>query len=173
MSQLFNKKITVKGIESNLGKIVIVGGDGIRYSFFEKKQDGSESVAFQGFKSMNITVGSEIGITFSQKPNPKSPQYPFHNIVAIADPSSVEFNQDDGRPQYREEHPKKQKNDVDWDEVSRGKVRHAFLLEAYKQGKQLNGELLMTINSWVEVVMTGEMPDEIQVSDIDPNMPPL
>lgn len=47
---------------------------------------------------------------------------------------------------------------IDWQEISKGKVRHGFSIEAYKLGKQLNFETIREINDWTEFVLTGRLP---------------
>lgn len=42
-----------------------------------------------------------------------------------------------------------------WTEIARGKVRHAFLLEAFKMGKPLNLATVNEANAWTEAVMSG------------------
>ena len=43
----------------------------------------------------------------------------------------------------------------DWDNINRGKVRHFFALELYKQGGKLTDTEIGTIEMYVEYVMSG------------------
>ena len=43
----------------------------------------------------------------------------------------------------------------DWDHINRGKVRHFFALELYKQGGKLTDSEIGTIEMYVEYVMDG------------------
>ena len=43
----------------------------------------------------------------------------------------------------------------DWDNINRGKVRHFFALELYKQGGKLTNSEVGTIEMYVEYVMNG------------------
>jgi hypothetical protein len=43
----------------------------------------------------------------------------------------------------------------DWDHINRGKVRHFFALELYKQGGKLTDSEIGTIEMYVEYVMNG------------------
>jgi hypothetical protein len=43
----------------------------------------------------------------------------------------------------------------DWDNINRGKVRHFFALELYKQGGKLTDSEIGTIEMYVEYVMDG------------------
>lgn len=53
---------------------------------------------------------------------------------------------------------KEPKNDVDWDKIAEGKVRHAFAVEAYKLGKDLDTSTIEIINGWVNFVMDKKEP---------------
>lgn len=190
MSDLIQKKITVKAVaQPKDGLFEIKDENGSRYTFFtHKKSDGNQTQAYVDFCKLNIGIGHAVGIAYSEKPNDKNPQYPYKNIAAFAPAESVEYSQDDGRPKYSGDWPKKgqatyqapkppitpnpapQPTSRDFEAEAKGKVRHAFLLEAYKQGKQLNSQLLQEINGWTEVVMTGEMPEAESLSIAD--MPP-
>ena len=59
--------------------------------------------------------------------------------------------------------------DVDWDKIARGKVRHAFAVEAFKMKMSLDEETKKRINNWTDFVM-GEQSQEktIQVEPPDP-----
>jgi len=43
----------------------------------------------------------------------------------------------------------------DWDNINRGKVRHFFALELYKQGGKLTDTEIGTIEMYVEYIMSG------------------
>ena len=44
-----------------------------------------------------------------------------------------------------------------WNEISKGKVRHGVACEYIKQNKPLNEEIAMDIERWVEFIMTGHL----------------
>lgn len=52
----------------------------------------------------------------------------------------------------------KMNQDKKWQEISTGKVRHGFALEAYKMGLPLNNATITGINRWVNYVMSGQEP---------------
>lgn len=194
MSDLIQKKITVRSIEQPKdGMFKLKDEQGLSYTFFTHKKDGNQTQAYVDFCKLNIGIGKTVGIAYSEKPNDINPQHPYKNIAAFAPAESVEYSQDDGRPKYSGDWPKKgqatyqapkppitpnpapQTTSRDFEAEAkraeaRGKVRHAFLLEVYKQGKQPNSQLLQEINDWVEMVMTGEMPKAKSLSIAD--MPP-
>jgi len=43
----------------------------------------------------------------------------------------------------------------DWDNIARGKVRHAFALEAFKNGFELTESTVSLVEAWVSYVMSG------------------
>ena len=49
-----------------------------------------------------------------------------------------------------------QNQDKKWEEISRGKVRHGFSIEAYKMGKELSLETKLEIDTWTNFVMNGK-----------------
>lgn len=190
MSDLQQKVITIQGLEVDETKYKIKDENGLSYSFFIMTSTPpiKQTQAYLDFTKLGLGIGKTTGIAYAESPNTKNPQYPYKNIRAFAPAESVEYSQGDGRPQYTGDWPKKgqtyqapkhpitpntapQTPSRDFEAEAKGKVRHAFLLEAYKQGKQLNSQLLQEINGWTEVVMTGEMPEAQSLSIND--MPPF
>lgn len=68
-----------------------------------------------------------------------------------------------------------------WEEISTGKVRHGFAIEAFKQGRTLNASTVSEITAWTNFVMSGKIysaltfeeqaisistPDEIRVENL-------
>ena len=101
MSDLINKIVTVKSFDSKEGKSAngpwrkfgIVDQDGMKYSFFAQKKDGTDTKAYQGFKAMGVTFDSLIGIaykeedkTFTDKKG-KEQAYKQRTIVVIEPPA--------------------------------------------------------------------------------------
>lgn len=169
--QFNNKVITVTGVEilPDKSRIKITGDDGFSYSFFTTlKGTGNPSQAYQDFVRQGVSIGKRIGISFIYQDNDRNPNAPYRTIRAIADPSSVEYNQDDGRQVSTvKPAPYKPKTTNDRETVE-GKCRFGFLVEAYRQGERLDSQLVQKINGWVEVALTGEMPqDNITVEDVD------
>lgn len=156
---LLQKTITVANFEANDTQYKIKDENGLTYSIFLSTKDGKQSKAYIDWNTQNVNVGKTIGIAYVENPNAQNPTHPYRNIRAIAPANSIEYAQNDGRPAYKGPAPKQfpKNNDTDWDEIAKGKVRHAFLLEAYKQGRILNSQLIKEVEGWVDVVMTGEM----------------
>ena len=50
----------------------------------------------------------------------------------------------------------KTKEEQKWKEISTGKVRHHFAVEAYKMGKPLDLQTKLEIKTWTDFVMRGE-----------------
>jgi len=88
MSNFIEKQIIISGVESTTSngvtRIKIKDQDGLSYSFFQNKQDGSQSQAYTNFITLpNGGNGNNVMISYIEKPNPKSPQYPYKNITGI------------------------------------------------------------------------------------------
>lgn len=177
---LIEKVITISGFEQpSQTQYKIKDEHGLTYSFWSTKQDGNQTKAYQDWHTMQLGVGKVVAVAYVESPNPQNAQHPYRNIRAFAPANDIKYVQNDGRPQYTGQSPKQfttpqatnpapQTNQKpDWDEIAKGKVRHAFLLEAYKQNKHLDSELLTIIDGWVEAVMTGEMP-EVSYNNLPP-----
>lgn len=75
MGDLLNKKITIESLEQNKGETngkewqvyKVTDQDKNKYSFFTSKQDGTETKAFQAYKELQLTLGSEIGIGYVEE----------------------------------------------------------------------------------------------------------
>ena len=61
------------------------------------------------------------------------------------------------------------KDDKKWEEISRGKVRHGFAIEAFKMGKMLSLPTVAEINAWTDYVMTGKLPKIASDEEYLPN----
>lgn len=167
---LIEKVITISGFEQpSQTQYKIKDEHGLTYSFWSTKQDGNQTKAYQDWHTMQLGVGKVVAVAYVESPNPQNAQHPYRNIRAFAPANDIKYVQNDGRPKYTGPSPKQfEKTDKpDWDEIAKGKVRHAFLLEAYKKDKHLNSELLTIIDGWVEAVMTGEMP-EVSYNNLPP-----
>lgn len=62
--------------------------------------------------------------------------------------------------------------DKKWEEISRGKVRHGFAIEAFKLGMSLDSKTANKILEWTEFVMSGKLEEE-EFSTIDPQSIPF
>lgn len=92
MDSLQNAKILVTGIQGDAGKWIVMAGKD-KYSFFETKQDGTATVAFESFKKLGVSIGNEYGITFkaNTKPNQYGVNVTYKNIMSFSDPASIEY----------------------------------------------------------------------------------
>src|SRR6185295_14673574 len=93
MADQFQKaKIKVTGTSSPKEGMYVIESGKDKYSFFEKKQDGTETQAFETFKSLNVGIGKEIGITFTTttKKNQYGNEVTYKNVKTFVDPSSIE-----------------------------------------------------------------------------------
>ncbi len=61
--------------------------------------------------------------------------------------------------------------DVDWDKIARGKVKHAFAVESFKMKMALDQATKDRINQWTDFVMQEELPtiqteEQVETSEI-------
>jgi hypothetical protein len=94
------KKITieVKGIEQVDGKVILLEQTGdqkypTRYSFFQKKQDGTESKAYTQFKELKVETGKVYTLAVKENKgiNPKSnKEVTYRNVMYFADKATYQ-----------------------------------------------------------------------------------
>ena len=93
----------------------------------------------------------------------KSTGKPYNAFVACPNKCrQAPQNQQNMQPQPPQAQKTASKQEVDWDKIAAGKVRHAFALEAYKANKKITAELANEITQWVNYVMTGNVVDSLQ-----------
>lgn len=146
MTDLNKKTITIAGVEAKDGRVKVTDQDGVSYSFFQTKQDGSQSKAYQGYQEFKLALNSIIEIGY--KENGK-----YKNIAYFSKPSEIDVAS--AQPFVTKGELKSK--EPNWDNIAQGKVRHAFAVEAYKLGFDLNDETVKVINRWVNYVMTGKL----------------
>ena len=59
-----------------------------------------------------------------------------------------------------------EKKEVDWEEVSRGKVRHGVAVAYIGLKKELNEETEEEMNTWVNWIMKGSNNEEIKLDNL-------
>ena len=180
--QLLSKVITIIGVETKQtqnGKIMLKVKDheNKSYQVWQTKQDGNQTVAYQGLMALpNQGLNQSVEISYKEQPgdyNGKSVTY--RSIVALRPssvPASVNINNQVGAKITAKDEEAK------WKEISTGKVRHAFALEAYRAGKELTPILAVEIAQWTEYVMSGKLGQNaptglISTGLISPNLPPV
>ena len=145
---LQNKTINVVKIEPTATNVKVTDQDGIQYSFFRNKQDGSISKAQETFNNLGVKLNDVMDIGFKINGN-------YKNITIFKTPTNQAA---ESVAPFVTPAEVKDKQDV----VAAGKVRHGFAIEAYKMGKGLTPATVTGIDKWVEYVMTGKliMPEE-------------
>ncbi len=81
-NQLEEKIITISAIEVKNGRYKITDQDNSSYSFFEKKQDGNNSVAFSQFQEKQLKINDQIKVLFSTSTAGK---FTYKNIRSFKD----------------------------------------------------------------------------------------
>lgn len=90
--QLQNATITIAGVEDKGVQLKVKGSDGKTYSFFKKKQDGQNSVAYSQWKDMELEVGSTVAIGF------KTASKTFDDGKTVEFRNIMSFREADGAP---------------------------------------------------------------------------
>lgn len=138
-------------------RISIKAISGGSYSFFKTKQDGTLSVAYSAMESMGLKKDMTVNIAYDTSEGEfNGKKITYKNIKAFQEPS-IQI----GEPTPR---PETQKSGVDWDAISWGKCRHAFLIEAYKKGLPLT-DAKEESAEWADVSMA-KKEEDVDVSEI-------
>lgn len=165
MNDLLKKNITIVEAVNDGTKVKIKDQDGLSYTFFIKKQDGTESMAYQFFKTLEANgkgVSASIGYKETQGEF-KGQSVTYRNIAVMGYGNAQSVSKTVAQVKYHE--VKKDDEQEKWDKIALGKVRHGFAIEAFKLGLELNAETVKIVNSWSEYVMTGEL--EVKPSPAD------
>lgn len=88
MENLLKKMITVSEARAKDGRYVIKDEKGLSYSFFEKRQDGGFTKAFQDYKNLGIGVNSIIKIAYKENESGKTT---YRNIMFFIKPDGEEI----------------------------------------------------------------------------------
>lgn len=161
MSDLLTKTITITALnqkQTKNGQNVVevceqpIGSQyPIRYSIFQKKQDGNDTQAWTQVKGLNVGDTAEITYKEEKVINQYSKQVTYRNIVSIKKATQATT---------------KSVDQPDWDKIAEGKVRFGFAIEAYKKDKQLNQQTINEINDWTRFIMNVREDTDINVEEI-------
>lgn len=89
MPNLENRTITIKSLEGSESRYKIKDQNGLTYSFFTTKKDGSQTEAYRTFMVENnggpLMIGNHVQVTFreEQKPNQSGQMITYRNIVSF------------------------------------------------------------------------------------------
>lgn len=111
-------------------RIKIKGDDNLTYSVWKTKQDGSVSVAYTQISGVELMgVGKTFSIAYDEKQGDYQGKPVTYRTIRSFEPAS--------KPQQAVQaaRPTQQRNSgtqPNWDEISWGKCKHAYLVEAFK-----------------------------------------
>lgn len=76
-------QITIAGVESNNGRIVLKSSDNKSYSFFQTKQDGNQTTAAEGYNKLRPIAGDTVIAEVNEKQGTSKTGAPivFRNIA--------------------------------------------------------------------------------------------
>ncbi len=175
-NDLSNKIITITGIEQKVttnGKNLykIKDQDNKSYQLWKTKQDGTDSVAYQNMVSLpNNGLNQTVKIAYrEQQSTYQDKPITYRSIVTMevsTEPVSTTVNN------IAKSRIGQKDDEEKWNNISFGKCKHAYLLEAFKNGGDLkNAEPIA--EKWADASMRrlkkDELPepeDEIKIEDI-------
>lgn len=133
------------------------------YSFFETKQDGSNTKAWDAWQELSLKPGDFVAVAYKDT---KSGQYTYHNALTFKRPANDQIK---SIMADKKEEPK----EPNWDSINWGKCKHGFLIEAFKKGMTLK-KALPEAEAWADASMSTakkETPEEPE-EEINPeNIP--
>jgi hypothetical protein len=154
---LLESTITIEEMTDKEKLVKIKSKEGRTYNVFKTKRDGKPTMAYQQITDMGLQSGSrvDVGYNDSQFTNNSGAQVTSHNIAFFRE-ASVQGKPETDKP--------------DWDEISRGKVRHGVVTAMIQAGKEKD-EIFKTTEDYVKYIM-GEVQaeangePEVDVSDL-------
>lgn len=171
---LMNATITLADdpiIKGNRVSIKAVSGGS--YSFFIKKKDGTDSLAYKQMQDMGLKKDMTVNIAYDTTQGEYQGRViQYRNIKSFCEPS-VQVDETPNPVSYGKATGKtatEQGNKPrDFDKENWGKCRYGFLIEAYKKGKPLI-EAKDESAEWADVSMSEKedltKDEEIDVGDI-------
>jgi hypothetical protein len=142
--QLLKTTIKIEGVETKVsqsGKTFfrVKGSDKRNYQVWQFTQSGRDSVAFVSFSNFpNMGVGRKFDISYKEEQgNFNGKPVTYRTIVQAF------LNRDKENSGMREFEPERVKTvltaeEKKWNQIAFGKCKHAFLIEAYKQNRDID-----------------------------------
>jgi len=91
MNDIKKLKVTIQGVtyQEEYKRYSVKTNNGT-YSFFTEKKDGGTTKAMESYQELQVAVGMEIGVAYSESPNKRDESKPFRNVKWFMDASKVE-----------------------------------------------------------------------------------
>ena len=136
-----------------------------KFKFYDKKKDGTETVAFRQFKDMELKIGDTCEVWFKEiEKEYEGKSYTDRIIASFRETNAVpESRQTQNLPRGKEITYKAEK-DTDWDEIAVGKCQTNFLAAYIQSGKSISDAKLQVIpaRQLAELVVYGSQKSAIQ-----------
>ena len=151
---LQNKVITIVSTETkltNTGKTMIKIKDqnNLTYQIWQLKQDGSESVAYQGLQNLGEPVGKTIEIGYKEDQGDFQGKAITYRTIVNIKPTDRQPSKGDMYVKAQMVEAKKEKDDKKWEELGWKKCKYGFLIESYRLGLNLK-EVEKTAELWAD-----------------------
>lgn len=140
--QILNKDITIASAELKGPAFNITDQDGVKYSFFLKKQDGADTQAYSQYLDMNLNIGKTVSIGYTEKPasfigrEGTEINFTRRNIINFRETNAVPVATPQAPKQYSKPNGIK-KEEPDWNAIAVGKTASLFLEALISSGKTL------------------------------------
>lgn len=138
------KLITIANIKSENGRHIIKDHEGVVFSFFEKKMDGSMTKAYEGFSAMRLAQNDTVEVGYNE--NVKDGRT-YRNIMFFSDRKETPENQ----PPFTNP-VKVSKEDADrTDAINRAAVVKSMI----ERGEKYSLQALQEAEQWVGYIKNG------------------
>ena len=157
--KLEKKVVVIQEITDKEKQFRLRCDDNRSYSFWKNKQDGSETRAYQDFKSQELKAGSKIGICYKDNDwqNADGKTITSHNILMFDPADDIQYSSENivhQKQKVRNETP-------DWEKIAEGKVRHGIVCALIQAGQNLE-EIKLKLPAYTDLVMNGVFQKSIQ-----------
>jgi len=173
MSDFINKVIEIKTKEEKKTKagtntkIHLADQDGVKYSFFRKKKDGSMSSPAQQFKDMDLDEGSVVQISWVIDTYEVEGKQITENKVTGFRETSEQPTDGQNSPVTPKSAPRPEQTyqtdkSTDWDEIAVGKCQSLFIAAYLQSGKTFADAKLQVVQArqLAELVVYGTQKSE-------------
>jgi hypothetical protein len=149
MNDIQNKVITITSVETKSttsGKVMLKIKDqkNLSYQIWKNKQDGSESVAYQGYEKLGEPVGQNVEIAFKEDTGDyNGKQVTYRTIVAVK-PTGQPVSQGNTMVKSQMAEASKKSDDEKWEKINQEKEKSMRWMNA------LNNATLLVANGKIE-----------------------
>ena len=149
MNDIQNKVITITSVETKSttsGKVMLKIKDqkNLSYQIWKNKQDGSESVAYQGYEKLGEPVGQNVEIAFKEDTGDYNGKPVTYRTIVAVKPTGQPVSQGNTMVKSQMAEASKKSDDEKWEKINQEKEKSMRWMNA------LNNATLLVANGKLE-----------------------